>query len=649
MDAAEDRQISDMAASPVCSTSYFEDAYVAMELESTDPLQKLDNNSDVPVDTMISHGQTPVDVSSSPLSTTLEATNDDRVIKGRRVESVGSQMSDVKQEEVQFDQIPDTITNPDMATTPSNALGKLASTHTAQYGLLEQTPEPQAEPSKSLDTRPMGEVRFHDGGMDYRESPSERWLPAEYHYNLRTMFIMTESERGGEYDFPDPQGKDAYDITTFHAGSKHWGPTWENRPPILKRFARSGYPVPSYDPGVMTDRGRVVIDQQNHAVINWRELPICISSKVPGYKMEAWRRLNPKISTSDFVARMPKTDKPVLTERNKLSMRMTRFRLRGACISWIEREGCQAIREYMANLIGPACVTANSIEGFGRDLTDVEVAAATAANKGKFPERAHRNAKREALDSSAGSKQQAFKLESDHEEDEDVKLGDEDEYLQAQGPRPSKRPVPPPVRPAFPLVEAAHVNESAPETTVQRQFPRYSRGNARTMMQTPSRSVAPEATNQPQQPRYLQGNPSARMQIQHRPIFRRNAISLASPMMPRLSRLHDEYRRRETIGDRMAANPAHTAPRNRAEVASIQRALRFARDEFILHYSEEAPLTDNRQSYWMQFQELQIAFVQRWFYPGPPPELTRITNWGESVMEWWPPRPNHAYQNFQQY
>ena len=642
MDVADDRQMSDRASSPVRYTSYFEDAYDAMELELTDPMQELDNDSDVPVNTTTSQRETPIGKSSSPLPTTLELSNNDEIIHAHGVGSGGFNMSDLKQEEVPFDQ------DSDIVTISSNVPGHLASIHTTQNNPQNQTPEPQAELSRSPDSRPMGEVRFHDGGMDYRESVVTDWLPAVYHYNLRTMFVMTASERGGEYEFPDPQGTDAYDITTFHAESKHWGPTWQNRPSILKRFLRNGYPVPADNPGVMTDRGRVVIDRENHAVVDWKELPVCISSKVPGYKMEAWRRLNPKISTSDILARMPKTDKPSLNERNKLSMRMTRFRLRGACISWVGREGCQAIRDYMASLIGPACVAANSIEAFGRDLTDAEVVAATAANKGKFPGRAHRKVKHESLGSETGSKQHPPKMKPKHGEGDEVKKDEEDQHLEATAPRAYEKTSTPPVRPAFPLMEAPHIDEPVPEVTVQRQHSHYSRGSVRTRMQTHPRSITPEVMLQRQHPFHLHGNPRARMPIQHRPIARRNAISV-TPILPQLSRLHDEYRRRETIGDRMAADPSHAVPRDRAEAASIQRALRFARDEFITHYSEEAPLTDNRQSYWMQLQELQIAFVQRWFFPGPPPELTRITDWGESVMEWSPPRANRGYPNYYQY
>ena len=642
MDAAEERQISDGALSPVRVANYFEDAYDAMELNFTDPMQELGNNDDVSDDTTTSHRQPEVDVSISPLPETLEVNNDDEAIQSHRVKPGVPQVPSCKQEEYLIDQGPNVI------TTSGSVPEKLESTHTAQDYLKEQTLELQAELSKSSETRPMGVVRFRDGGMEYRESWDEHWFPAEYHYNLRTMFVIADSERGDKYDFPDPQGKDAYDITTFHPDSKNWGPNWQNRPPILKRFSRNGYPVPAYKPEVMTDNGRVVIDQQNHAVLDWIELPLCISSKVPGYKMEAWRRLNPNISTSDILARMPKTDKSFVQERNKLSMRMTRSRLKGACISWIAREGCQAIRDYMANLIGPACVAANSIEAFGRDLTEAEVAAATAANKGKFPARAHRKPKRESQELDAGSTQQPVKLESDQEGDEVVDLTKDDEQPQAQISRPYERPISPLVRSASPLIEARQANAYAPEVIVQRRYPQ-SEGDVRTATQTRPRSVTPGILVQRQHQYHVGGNSRARMQIQHRPIVRRNAISSANPMVPDISRFHDQYRRRESIGYRRLTDPSHEMPRNRAEVASIQRALRFAREDFMLHYSEEPPLTDNRQSYWMQLQELRIAFVQRWFFAGPPPELTRITDWGESVMEWRPPRLDRRHSSFRHY
>ncbi len=618
MEAQDLEHLYDANGSPVRSaTQYFEDAYNALIFGKSDSMQGIEiNDSTDSLHPETSNYVNPVNELGSPGLNFRELDHQNEATQQRRVKPELSQTSASQP----TTRVEDALTDEDpvILAVSKSVSGRLD--HIPQYreNLHGQTAStPNVKPWKTLDVKPKGEVRFHPDGMDYRENATGEWLPAVYHYQLRQQYVSESIPSHREYRFPDPQGRDAFDITTYHPDNKDWGPAWPNRPQILQRFARDGYSGPDYEPEVLTDRGRVVIDQENHTVKAWRELPLCISSKVPGYKMEAWRRLNPRLTIPDFMARMVKTERQHLSDRNKLSMRMTRFRLKGACISWIEREGCLAIRDYMSKLIGPACVAANSTAAFGRDLTDAEIAEVLAVNKGKHPERRRWKAKLEDMGREPGSKEHPVVLGSDDEEGkDDLGTNEEGAHAQALVPKRETTIAPPPVRPAAYLTEASRTNEQTSEIMPQRQQLRDIRRHMHATPQSSSRAVPYNAV----------GSSTI-----HRP-----------PQITQLSR----YRRYgDDAADFLRADPRFNAPRNEAEAASIQRALQFTRDDFILNYSEEAPLTDHRQCYASQWQELRIAFWHRWLFPGAPPRLTVINVWGDTVMEWRPPMRDDGQRN----
>ncbi len=611
MEAQDVENPYDEDAFLVCpATQYFEDAYNAMIFSSSNDMQGNEINDDgVPLPAEPLSVDNPVNEVGSPGMNYREVDRQNEAVEQQRADA-GLSQAPLSQsaEDAAAGQSPIFISK------SSCMPRKLADIPEYREDPTAQVPSMPSTKRWFSDCKKKGEVRFLPIGMDYRENAGEKWVPAVYHYQLREQYILSSIPSGEGYDFPDPRGRDTLDITSYHSDYKDWGPNWPNRPRILQRFARDGYSVPYYDPGVLTDRGRVVIDQENHPVKAFRELPLCISSKVPGYKMEAWRRLNPNITIPDCMARMPKTDRPHLTDRNKLSMRMTRFRLRAACISWIEREGCLAIKEYMSKLIGPACVAANSTAGFGRDLTDAEVAEVVVVNKGQHPERRRWRTKLEDIGQQTGSKQHPVVLGSDDDGEEEVSMHEEDEYTQAPVKQEAAMTAPS-AHSGVHLTEASQMNGSLSEAMPQHQ-----------RLHDPSRRM------------------SATPQSSARPIAR-SFVGPPTNEIPQVSRLC-EYRRYGAAAANVFRNdPRYVAPRNEAEAASIQQALRFTRDDFILHYFEEAPLTDNRQCYASQWQDLRIAFWNRWCFPGEPPLLFSISNWGDTVMEWRPPVRNGGQQN----
>lgn len=241
------------------------------------------------------------------------------------------------------------------------------------------------------DGKPKGSVRFVRGHMEYQEINDSTWKSAIYHEELRDKLIA-EASLLGEYgqlppnvlsveillifsDHPRERGIAANDVTSFLPSQKAWGPDrdlhWPNiKDNILHRFERKGYPIPDYTPEVWYYEGKVVLDSDNHAILNYEVLPATLSSELSGRDMEAMKRLDLRIGRKDFRARMPSTiftkdkNKPQFTKPlhtlSAIGMRTTRFRKENGLISWTEREGGGNIRQYLLKRMPLANIEANS-------------------------------------------------------------------------------------------------------------------------------------------------------------------------------------------------------------------------------------------------------------------------------------------------
>ena len=136
--------------------------------------------------------------------------------------------------------------------------------------------------------------------------------------------------------------------------------------------------------------GNIVLDPDNHPVLNYPEIPATCSSELEGWCMQAIKRANIHISIRDFRARMPhfvgRNQKP-LHRVNAISMRMTRFRAEAGCQVWDLRAGSKKINDYMMSLYPAWCIENNSTKSFP-GLTKTQVETMSQILKGKFPERA---------------------------------------------------------------------------------------------------------------------------------------------------------------------------------------------------------------------------------------------------------------------
>lgn len=252
------------------------------------------------------------------------------------------------------------------------------------------------------DGKPKGLVRHMlDGNstIQWRDKDGEVWTLAVYHYQLRQKYIDQQDPQY-LFDVARAKGNDPLDITTSHPLWQTWRLTradgWQGlQAEVLYGFERRGFAVPGYTPGYLMDEGRVVLDTDNHPVIAWLELPLCLSSALDGSDIETVRRLNPNITMLDIRARMPpntltgpKKDKLTsLCGISALGNRTTRFRERNACPAWIERTGSDRLKNLVWSKMSEQQRGTNSTKGL-EILTDLELAELKDETRGKFLERA---------------------------------------------------------------------------------------------------------------------------------------------------------------------------------------------------------------------------------------------------------------------
>ncbi|KAL8951277.1 MAG: hypothetical protein Q9222_002732 [Ikaeria aurantiellina] len=176
------------------------------------------------------------------------------------------------------------------------------------------------------DDRKKGQVEVRDGVLHVKIHRT--WNPAVYHHDLRAEKIAEAPPH--LYTHEPKHGEDPLDVTSYWAPHKDFGfEDRETRPPVLFEWIPSKEFHPK--PDNMMDRGRIVIDIDNHPVIDY-PIPFALSSEVEAGRLEFMSRSNGRHpSKGDFRARMPPTvikkgEQRSLMTANSIGMRRIRFR-----------------------------------------------------------------------------------------------------------------------------------------------------------------------------------------------------------------------------------------------------------------------------------------------------------------------------------
>ena len=239
-----------------------------------------------------------------------------------------------------------------------------------------------------------GQIRRNPvGDLEHYLESAMAWQPAVYHNDIRAELIE-EASRQGEYDHPRERGLGDTDITSFIPSQKSWSAKQEHWPDVLFTLDIKKVPknpnlpkkVPLWYRGEM-----VVLDQDNHPMRYFPDLPATCSSQTKEWLLVAICHLDFRITINDIRARMPNEFIEERTQRtakligaNALSMRMSSFRLQAGLMPRQPRVGSKPLEEELKKILGQQCVDENYTRPFGRLLTRDEIKEVQKPNKGKF-------------------------------------------------------------------------------------------------------------------------------------------------------------------------------------------------------------------------------------------------------------------------
>ena len=197
---------------------------------------------------------------------------------------------------------------------------------------------------------------------------------------MRVKALLTEIEhKPFAGDLP-------HDVTCFHADYEHSGPDRADWPRILYQYKKDNiFPSVVRPKKLLTPEGYVVLNKDDEPILDFPGLPLTISSRCEGWRLEAFCRSNKWVTSKQIRSRMPGN---VSIKLNKLSMRRTRFRRKAGAIAWDTAGGAsEAFEAYIDAKLPQVCKAANSIESF-RDLYPHEIAEMELQNLGRYPGRA---------------------------------------------------------------------------------------------------------------------------------------------------------------------------------------------------------------------------------------------------------------------
>lgn len=171
-------------------------------------------------------------------------------------------------------------------------------------------------------------------------------------------------------------GDDGLDVTAPYPTQITWDFQDRSQWPNLLTLWQPPQPRnnPTYQVGVMRYNGHVVLDTTGSPIRDFR-IPLTISSRIEGLRIEAWLRADNRLTLSDIVSRMwtkggvGGTKVPSF-DRRALSKRASLARCKAGIISWMEKRGRDQQTMFMDNLRTPEQRANN--KAMDRDLTNDE-------------------------------------------------------------------------------------------------------------------------------------------------------------------------------------------------------------------------------------------------------------------------------------
>ena len=95
-------------------------------------------------------------------------------------------------------------------------------------------------------------------------------------------------------------GQDAFDKTSFHPPNQHFGPLRTHRAPLLFQLHKTGGRG-QIRVALMQFAGKYILDQDDHRIRAFPELPLTLSTELEGHDIEYFRRQNDQIDYIDLI------------------------------------------------------------------------------------------------------------------------------------------------------------------------------------------------------------------------------------------------------------------------------------------------------------------------------------------------------------
>jgi len=206
--------------------------------------------------------------------------------------------------------------------------------------------------SVSATDQPRGKTRMRFGILEWFNPETFKFRAAAPLDDYRQQIISEDNARG-DYDHKPDRGLHEDDVTSFplndFLGQPHWNlkdrSAWvhikdQDANQVMYLVERPDRDIEPPNPGFMMYNGMIMLDPDDHPIIDFPGLPRCFSSQMEGARIEALRRIYPWLSLPHFRARMPRwiTRKTVgvhpLYGLSSLQQRLTRFRELYDCPPW---------------------------------------------------------------------------------------------------------------------------------------------------------------------------------------------------------------------------------------------------------------------------------------------------------------------------
>ncbi len=98
-----------------------------------------------------------------------------------------------------------------------------------------------------------------------------------------------------------PPAGDGINVTSFLKAIQHWGPERADRAPLLFQLHKTS--GRSAVPANMVITKQVVLDQNDHRILDFPELPATLSTELEGHHIELFRRQNDSIEYKDILGK----------------------------------------------------------------------------------------------------------------------------------------------------------------------------------------------------------------------------------------------------------------------------------------------------------------------------------------------------------